>query len=187
VAFLDQALAKIGVEGTTLVLKPWAPQSLARRIGRWKHLAVRRRIEEHDGVNVVFSHYLHVPVRYRLDLCVYSMAHRAIRLVEKYGWKFDVVHGECIFPASLAARIVARRFKVPFIVTLRDDLSHLAHLYKHRPAKKLFEPMFASASAIFVIGPALLRDTPKFVPLGRPCLGDPCPERDRCGQNYRDA
>jgi len=164
VRFLDQALAKIGVGGTTLVLKPWVPLWLAEHSDRWKHLAVRRKIEESDGLRVIFSHYLHIPARYRLDLCVYAMTYQAIRLIRKYGWEFDVVHGECIYPASLAARLVARYFRVPFIITLRDDLSHLQDLYEMREAQKFFGPMFASVSAIFLIGPALMKNISAFLP-----------------------
>jgi glycosyltransferase involved in cell wall biosynthesis len=166
VAFLDRALAKLGVQGTTLVLKPWAPQWLASRVEKWKHLAVQRQVLEQDNQRIVFSYYLHVPHRFQKNFCVYSMAYQAIRLVRKHGWEFDIVHGQSIYPAALAARLVARHFQVPFMVTLRDDLSHLSHWYEHERARELFEPMFASVSAIFVHGPSLLRDIPNFIPLG---------------------
>jgi glycosyltransferase involved in cell wall biosynthesis len=166
VAFLDQALAKMGVQGTTLVLKPWAPHWLAGRVDKWKHLAVRRRIAERDGLRTVFSHYFHIPHGFQRIFSVYSMAHQAIRLVSKHDWKFDIVHGQSIYPAAPAARLVARHFRVPFVVTLRDDLSHLSYWYEHRRGKELFEPMFASVSAIFVHGPSLLRDLPRFIPTG---------------------
>jgi hypothetical protein len=97
---------------------------------------------------------------------MYSMAHQAIRLIRKHGWEFDIVHGQSVYPAALAARLVARHFQVPFVVTLRDDLSHLSYWYEHRRARALFEPMFGSASAVFVHGPSLLRDIPKFIPPG---------------------
>jgi glycosyltransferase involved in cell wall biosynthesis len=166
VAFLDRALAKLGVQGTTLVLKPWAPQWLANRVDKWKHLAVQRRTVEENGLRTVFSHYFHIPHRFQRTFCVYSMAHQAIQLISKHGWEFDIVHGQSIYPAALAARLVARHFQVPFVVTLRDDLSHLSHWYEHERARQLFEPMFASVSAIFVHGPSLLIDIPKFVPSG---------------------
>jgi teichuronic acid biosynthesis glycosyltransferase TuaC len=139
---------------------------LASRVDKWKHLAVQRQIIERDSLRTVFSHYLHVPHRFQKNLCVYSMAHQAIRLVRKHGWEFDIVHGQSIYPTALAARLVARHFQVPFVVTLRDDLSHLSYWYEHRGGKDLFESMFASVSAIFVHGPSLLRDLPKFIPSG---------------------
>jgi teichuronic acid biosynthesis glycosyltransferase TuaC len=166
VAFLDQALAKLSVQGTTLVLKPWAPRWLASRVDKWKHLAVQRRIVERNGLRTVFSHYFHIPHRFQRNFCMYSMAHQAIRLIRKHGWEFDIVHGQSVYPAALAARLVARHFQVPFVVTLRDDLSHLSYWYEHRRARALFEPMFGSASAVFVHGPSLLRDIPKFIPSG---------------------
>jgi teichuronic acid biosynthesis glycosyltransferase TuaC len=164
VALLDRTLSKMGVGGTTLVLKPWVPHWIGRRVERWKHLAVRRRMEESDGVRVCFSHYLHVPTRFRLEPCVYSMASAAMRLIRKHRLTFDVIHGECIYPAALAARLVACETGIPFIITLRDDLSHLRGLYERRKARRLFEPMFSSVSAIFVLGPAQARDVPQFIP-----------------------
>jgi teichuronic acid biosynthesis glycosyltransferase TuaC len=166
VAFLDQALAKQGVQGTTLVLKPWMPLWLASRVDRWKQLAVKRRAAGEEGFRIFFSHYLHIPHRFQRSFCVYSMAHRAIHLVNKHRWEFDIVHGQSIYPTALAARLVAQHFQVPFVVTLRDDLSHLSHWYEHEKGKGLFEPMFASVSAIFVHGPSLLKDIPKFIPPG---------------------
>jgi teichuronic acid biosynthesis glycosyltransferase TuaC len=166
VAFLDEALARLDVKGTTFVLKPWAPHWLASRVDKWKHLAVDRRTIEQNGIKTVFSHYFHIPHRFQRTLCVYSMAHQAIRLVRKHCLEFDIVHGQSIYPTALAARIVANYFQVPFVVTLRDDLSHLSHWYEHDRARELFEPMFASVSAIFVHGPSLLRDIPKFIPSG---------------------
>jgi glycosyltransferase involved in cell wall biosynthesis len=95
------------------------------------------------------------------------MALRAIQLIRKHGCSFDVIHGQSIYPPALAARIVAQHLKVPFVVTLRDDLSHLAHMYEVYPtARGVFEKMFAAASAIFVHGPAIQRDMPAFLPSG---------------------
>lgn len=167
VAFLDQALAKLGVCGTTLVLKPWAPRWLASRVEKWNHLAVRSGAEVHEDRRVVFSHYLHIPQRYKWDLCVHSMARRAINLIKRRRYSFDVIHGQCIYPTALAARIVSRYFAVPFVITLRDDLSHLTDMYHAYPrAKGLFEDMLRSVSAIFVHGPAIKRDMPNFLPPG---------------------
>ena len=166
VAFLDQALAEIGVHGTTLVLKPWVPRWLATRVDKWNHLAVTPRLETRNGTCVVFDRYLHVPPRYRLDQCASSMARRAIDLIKRYSFEFDLVHGQSIYPPAPAARLVARYFGLPYVVTLRDDLSHLDSMYEQRGARGLFEPMFASVSAIFVHGPALERDAPEFLPSG---------------------
>jgi teichuronic acid biosynthesis glycosyltransferase TuaC len=166
VAFLDRALAKLGIPGTTLVLKPWVPFWLAVRLPQWRHLAMSQQVMERGGMQTVFSHYPHIPHRYHQAFDVCSMARQAIRLIRKHRLKFDLVHGQSIYPAAPAARLVARRFGVPFVVTLRDDLSHLSYWYEHRKGRKLFEPMFASVSAVFVHGPSLLRDLPRFIPPG---------------------
>lgn len=161
---LDRACARLGLSGTTLVLKPFVPQFLAKRRVGWRHLAVRDHMEVEENLRVVYAHYLHVPTRFSLEWCVTGMTYRAIRLAQQLKLGFDVVHGECIYPTALAARRVAAHFGVPFVVTLRDDLSHLDTLYETRYARPLFEPMFREAVAVFVIGPSLARDAPRFVP-----------------------
>lgn len=166
VAMLDAHLAKQGVAGTTLVLKPWIPNALARRRASWQHTATRGRVEERDGYRVIFSPYLHVPMRFGLELPVRLMALQARRLVERHGIAFDVVHGQSIYPPAVAAGRVAQRFGVPFVITLRDDLSHLRDLYGTRNARGLFEPMLGRVSAIFGHGPAIVREMPDYLPHG---------------------
>lgn len=169
VAFLDAALAAQGYAGTTLVLKPYAPYWFAARTKKLRHLAVRDHVEGDAHSRVIFTHYLHVPTRYSLTLCVRAMAARAIQLIERHKIAFDVVHAETIYPAGLAARLVARRYGVPFIVTLRDDLSHLDDMFKRRlEARALFEEMFRDVAALFPIGPSVYRELPRFLPRENP-------------------
>lgn len=166
VAFLDQALAREGIHGVTLFLRPWAPVFLAKRLKRWQHLALRDRMEEENGVTVVFSQYLHLPRRYRLDLSSRFMMNRADKLISRYGWKFDLIHGQSIYPAGLAAYLLSLRHRVPFVITLRDDLSHLEDMVsKADPSfSNLVEHMFHHVSGILVHGPAILRDLPHYLP-----------------------
>lgn len=165
VAFLDQALAAQGIAGTTLVLKQWAPNAVARRVGKWRHLAVAHRVETEPNLRVIYTHYLHVPRRLGWEWCVRGMTYQAMRKVRQYGIEFDIVHGQSIYPTALAAQEVATRFGVPYVVTLRDDLSHLSDFYEKAPeAEPRFRSMFGTASAVFVHGPALVRDAPRFMP-----------------------
>lgn len=168
VAFLDAALAAQGYAGTTLVLKPYAPGWLARRVPKWRHLAVCDLAKTSTDVRVIFARYLHVPIRYSLTQCADSMAGRACDLIAEHKLEFDVVHAESIYPAGPAAQKVAKRFGVPFILTLRDDLGHLKDMYARRGARQVFGPMFREAAAIFCIGPAQYRDVPQFLPRENP-------------------
>jgi teichuronic acid biosynthesis glycosyltransferase TuaC len=166
VACLDAALGEAGIVGTTLVLRPWVPHWIATRIIRWRHLAIRPHVETKAYGCVMFSRYLHLPHRHMPTQCVRSMAATAIRLIEKHRLEFDLIHGQSIYPTALAARLVARRFRVPFVITLRDDLSHLSEMYNTLGMRRPFEEMFSEVSTIFVHGPALFRDMPRF--LSRP-------------------
>jgi glycosyltransferase involved in cell wall biosynthesis len=163
VACLDAALGKTGIMGTTLVLRPWVPRWLANRITRWRHLAIRPHLETTAYGCVLFSRYMHLPHRHMPAQCVRSMAATAIRLIKRHGFEFDLIHGQSIYPTALAARLVARHFGVPFVITLRDDLSHLSDMYSDLGMKPAFEEMFSEVSTIFVHGPALFRDMPRFL------------------------
>lgn len=169
VAFLDQELAQIGVQGVTLVLRPGAPAWLARKFKRWRHLAVSSRIERREGTTVVFDRYVHIPRRYRLDLSARFMTERARSLIKKHGWGFDLIHGQSIYPAALAACSLAREYNVLFAITLRDDLNHLDDMLARGSAqlRQQYQEMFASVGAIFVHGPGILNDAPKYLPKGR--------------------
>ncbi len=170
VAFLDRALAKQGIQGVTLFLRPWAPGFLARRYDRWKQLALQNRVEKGNGLTVVFDQYFHFPRRTRLDLSARFMAARAHRLIVANGWKFDLIHGQSIYPSALAAYLLAQRLKTPFFITLRDDLSHLDDMLKVGPPalKRLYAQMFGHVGAVLGHGPGIIRDVSRYLPEGRP-------------------
>ena len=169
VACLDRALARQGVQSSTLVLRPWAPQWLAERIDGWRHLAVRNRVEKLNGVTVIFAHYPHLPRHFMLDLSARLMAARAISLVKKHGLSFDCVHGQSIYPAALATYLLAKRYGVPFIITLRDHLDHHAYMLNQSGPglREMFADMFRQVSTVMVHGPALQKDIAAYLPQDR--------------------
>jgi teichuronic acid biosynthesis glycosyltransferase TuaC len=166
VAFLDRALAKQGIQGVSLFLRPWAPGFLARRLAPWRHLVLRNRMEKGEGLTVVFDQYLHLPRRTRVDLSARFMAARAHRLIAAGGWDFDVIHGQSIYPSALAAFFLSQRLNIPFFITLRDDLSHLDDMLKAASPslKSLYRRMFHRAGAILNHGPSILRDLSRYLP-----------------------
>ena len=166
VAFLDRALAQTGVSGVTLFLRPWIPSFLARRAKRWRHLALDNRVERDNGLAVVYDRYLHLPRRHRLDLSARFMAWKAEKLIRRHRWEFDLIHGQSIFPAGLAAYLLSRKHRVPFVLTLRDSLRHLEDMRsRQRPAFfSIVEAMFRRAKAVFAHGPGILRDLPRYLP-----------------------
>ena len=166
VAFLDRTLAVLGVKGTTLVLRPWVPRMLAERVTKWNHLAIRSRVVQENGLTVVFDQYLHVPRRYRLDWSACFMAGKVKRLIARHRWGFNLIHGQSIFPSALAAFLLSQHYKVPFVITLRDDLTHLEAMLDQGSScfRDLVHEMFRHVSAILVHGPAILRGIDRFLP-----------------------
>lgn len=169
VACLDRALADQGILAQTLVLRPWAPQWLTRRVKAWQHIAVRNRIEKANGLTVIFAKYLHLPRHIRLDVTARLMAARAVSLIKKHGLSFDLIHGQSICPTALAAFLLSKKFQVPFIITLRDHLDHHGILLsRHGPSlRSLYEDMFREVSAVMVHGPALQKGVGAYLPPDR--------------------
>ena len=163
---LDRGLHRIGVDGTTLVLRPWAPRWLARRVGRWQHLAAAEPLAgagEHG--TVVFGRYLHLPRDRHSDRNARFMTRRALGLIRRRGLRFDLVHGQSVYTTALSAFRVARTCGVPFVLTLRDDLSHLDRLLESGGGslRARYDEMFRHVSAAFSHGPAIDRDVRRRV------------------------
>ncbi len=162
---LDRALVRAGHSVTTLVLRPWAPLWLARRIPAYRHLAVPDASQNDQGVRVIFRHYPHVPWFFddwRLLLNVRLMAWQAARLYRQTGLPCDLVMAQGITAACTAPDLAAQ-LHVPFVIVLRDDLRHLANPRTHS-LQPLHRQAFLQASAIFMVGPGQVRQAPRYLP-----------------------
>ncbi len=94
------------------------------------------------------------------------MAGKVKRLIARHRWGFNLIHGQSIFPSALAAFLVSQHYKIPFVITLRDDLSHLEDMLDQGTScfRDLVHEMFHHVSAILVHGPAILRAVDRFLP-----------------------
>ena len=158
VASLDAALAERGNSVMVIVLRQWAPRWVARRMDRYRHLAVRDRVFKENGVNIVFTHFAAMPsaggdLAFRLN--VLSMTRKVLAAHRRYGSQVDVVHAQGL-SMGIAAAHVAARLGVPFYVTLTDDLGHF--MRSSARTHPFYKRVFSEASAIFTIGPGLVRD-----------------------------
>lgn len=163
VASLDRALVRAGVGVTTLVLKPWVPLALARRLPAYRHLAVRTGIRDDRGIRVVVCRYPHLPVvplRSRGRLNLWSMARHARRRLQREGAEVDLIHAQGTTMGQVAHRLSVE-LGLPFAVTLRDDLRHLEPRLA-AAEEALYRPVFEQAVAIFAIGPRQMRDLPRL-------------------------
>lgn len=169
VAFLDRALHALGVTTYTFVLRQWAPRWLAKTRPRWRHLSVKNRVQKTKGSLVAFDKYLHLPGRIRPDISARNMARRAGRLINRTGISFDIVHGQSIGQASLAAMMVAKKFSTPFVITLRDAVHFLRQdIDTHGPGLAgLYKEVFETVGAVFAHGPGIVNEIKEFVPPGR--------------------
>lgn len=162
---LDRALVRAGHHITTLVLRPWAPLWLARRIKQYRHLTVPNFVQDDQGVHVIFHRYLHIPWifdDYRFPLNIRLMADQALRLYRRTGEHCDLIMAQGI-TAALAARDLATRLRVPFVIVLRDDLRHLANPHT-RSLQPLQRQAFLQASAILMVGPGQMRQAADSLP-----------------------
>ena len=128
VAAIDRALVAEDARVTTLVLKPWIPLTLARRLPRYRHLAVPSGRLDDGGVDVHFRRYPRIPrlpEGWRFGANAGLVARHVVRHLRRSGLgPFDAVHVQG-FPTAPPALMVAEALDLPLALTWRDDPGHL--------------------------------------------------------------
>lgn len=157
--FVEQharALAERGMECTVVVCKPWLPEAMARRWGRYRHLSGLVSRTASDGVRVEFVRHVQFPMYRWTDVTVGSCARAVLRVIlDKHGAKpFDVVQAQSVYPVGLAAPAVAHALGAPFVVTfhIQDD----ALLYEGA-GRAQYGRMLEEASGLVAVGSPLKR------------------------------
>lgn len=122
---LQRLLETCRIEAKVVAPVPWFP-SKSSRFGEYSKFAAVPHLEMHNGVEVHHPRYFLVP-KIGMNFAPFSMAISALRTIKKLqrdGFDFDLVDAHYYYPDGVAAGLVARWLKKPFVVTARGtDLS----------------------------------------------------------------
>jgi glycosyltransferase involved in cell wall biosynthesis len=133
---------------------PWFP-STAARFGLYAQYARTPAEETRDGVRVLHPRYLTAP-RVGMYTQPYALAHAAaasLNALRRVGFDFDLIDAHFLYPDGVAAAMLARRFRRPFILTARGSDVNL--LMEHRwPRQRILEAV-RSAGAVITVSAAL--------------------------------
>lgn len=108
------------VESKVLVPVPWFPW-LHLISDEYKKYRNVRKNEKIDGLDIVYVRYLHIP-KIGMVLQPFSMAMTSIfaaKKILKSGYKFQLIDAHYFYPDGVAAGIMAKLLKIPYIVTAR--------------------------------------------------------------------
>lgn len=150
------ALKRKGVNPTVILCKPWIHNSFAKRISRYKKLALLQEKENQHGIDVYTARYIHVPKYLFLTLTIYSCAHAILQIIKRNlrDTSFDLIQVHSTWPVGMAAVFVARKLKCPFVITMHieDD----AELCMKKSARLHYERMISESASIVAVGTPLI-------------------------------
>ena len=134
---------------------PWFPLRGAA-FGRYGEFAATpRRSRREPGIHVEYPRYLMLP-RIGVRLQPDSMATAALSAVEalrRSGWTPQVIDAHYLYPDGVAARLLARRLGVPYVLTARGtDVNVLARQADTGPRTLA---AVADAAAVVAVSPSL--------------------------------
>ncbi|MCX9156873.1 glycosyltransferase family 4 protein [Niveibacterium sp. 24ML] len=117
---LRELLKSGQVETQVVAPVPWFP-SRNRRFGDWARMASTPAFESRDGVHVHHPRYF-LPPKIGMTVAPLTLALGAratiARLINE-GFDFDLIDAHYYYPDGVAAALLARWFKKPFVVTAR--------------------------------------------------------------------
>ncbi|MEM7585728.1 MAG: glycosyltransferase [Acidobacteriota bacterium] len=145
-------MARVGIQPTVLLAKPWLPDALAQRLPKYRHLWKLPERETRDGIDIFFARYLHIPQYRRPQATVRACCRALWRTLKRHGLTaaFDVIHAQGAWPVGLAAPKLARVLATPFLTTLhiQDD----SQLYERPAGRKLYREMLRSTDTMITVG-----------------------------------
>lgn len=86
-------------------------------------LGINRKLRdyEYNNVKVFFPRFLHMPVDYFRRKLGDNFFKAALRVIEREGLKFDLIHAHFTWPSGYASILLKQRFKVPVVVTAHGN------------------------------------------------------------------
>ena len=151
---LRQILAQGECEARVIAPVPWFPWR-SSRFGAYAVFAATPRVERRGPVDVSYPRYLMLPkvgVAFQPQSMTFA-AWRDVCALAHAGWRPDVIDAHYLYPDGVAAAALARRLRVPYVLTARGtDVNVLARdpMAGPRILKAVRE-----AAAVVVVSPAL--------------------------------
>lgn len=127
---LRELLKSGQVETKVVAPVPWFP-STNERWGDYARMAKTPKRDTHNGIEVVYPRYF-LPPKIGMSVAPLVLALGAIPAVQKLideGFDFDLIDAHYYYPDGIAAAMLARWFKKPFVVTARGTDLNLIPQY----------------------------------------------------------
>jgi glycosyltransferase involved in cell wall biosynthesis len=133
---------------------PWSPGKALSR-GSYRLFAQTPRKEIRDGVTVHHPRFFNVPGmgRHTGPFAIAAGAVSTIENLRRNGFEFDVIDAHYFYPDGVAAAFLARRFRIPLVITARG--SDVNVLPQYRVARRLIQWAAHEAHAIVTVSAAL--------------------------------
>lgn len=99
---------------------PWFPFS-GTRFGNYGQFAATPKFEQRNGVDVHHPRYI-LPPKIGMNIAPYTLAAGAMPTIRKLlqdGFDFDLIDAHYYYPDGVAAGIIAKQLRKPFVVTAR--------------------------------------------------------------------
>lgn len=149
-------LLKTGqIQAKVVAPVPWFP-STSPRFGEYAQFAAIPRQEHRNGVEVYHPRYLLLP-KVGMNMAPYAMALGALptlRRLQREGFDFDLIDAHYYYPDGVAAGLLSRWLKKPFVVTARGTDLNLIPEYPF--PRRLILQTAAQASASIGVCRALM-------------------------------
>lgn len=152
---LRELLKSGEVETRVVAPVPWFPSSSAR-FGEWGRLAATPLAERRNDIEVLHPRYVLPPV-VGMNIAPWLLAWGARASVARLirdGFDFDLIDAHYYYPDGVAAAMLARWFKKPFVVTARGTDLNL--IPEYRIPRKLIVAAATQASASIGVCAALM-------------------------------
>lgn len=147
---LRELLKSGKVQSRVIAPVPWFPLT-NRRFGEYAEYASTPLEEVRHGIAVSHPRYF-LPPKVGMNLAPHTLASSILakaREIQRSGFDFDLIDAHYYYPDGVAAGIVARKLKKPYVVTARGTDLNLIPEYP-RPRRLILETAHHAAASIGV-------------------------------------
>lgn len=154
-ARLRHLVASGSVEARVVAPVPWCPPALGGIFARYSDMARVASKEVRGGIPVYHPRYAHLPkigMNVQARLMAFGVAPTVRRLIGA-GYDFDLIDAHYFYPDGVAASLLAKEFRKPFIVTARgSDINLVA---RYAVPRRMIRSAARNAAGLVAVSEAL--------------------------------